>query len=68
MHSREKKSVLRCVACESRKFEIHGPLTDHAVIHCAKCGAEVGIYRELVSEIEDRAADEQPDQRKPRLH
>ena len=68
MHSSEKKSVLRCVACGSRKFEIHGPLTDHAVIHCAKCGAQVGYYRELVSEVEERAADKEHEKRKPRLH
>ncbi len=67
MPSSNDKPILRCAACRSRKFEIHGPLTDHAVIDCATCGAQVAPYREFLSKVEDRVKEEH-EQRKSRLH
>ena len=68
MHPNKQNPVLRCARCASRVFEIHGPVTDDAIIHCAECGFECGPVPKVMSELEARVRAEEKQQRKRRFH
>ena len=68
MHPRKDKYVLRCPECGSRTFEIQGPTTENAFVHCAECGAEVGQLNEVMAVIETRIERQELERRKRRSH
>jgi DNA-directed RNA polymerase subunit RPC12/RpoP len=68
MQSNKHQPVLRCPECGSRAFEIHGPVTDDAVIHCAECGFECGPLPEIMSLLEAKVREQEEDRRKRRSH
>ena len=68
MQPNKNTPVLRCPQCASRVFEIHGPVTDQAIIHCAECGFECGPLPKVMSEVEARVREGEKERRKRRFH
>jgi uncharacterized Zn finger protein len=59
--------VLRCTDCGSRAIELVGPVKDHAVVRCAKCGADTACWADFLSTLGARM-EKQEYERRRRLH
>ena len=68
MHPRPHTEILRCEDCGSSLVEVHGPVTDHAVVRCAECGAEAGRWPTFLAELETRIERREREERRRRLH
>lgn len=59
--------ILRCSTCGSHLIELREPVTDHALVRCAKCGAGASPWVEFLSDLEARIERQQHERRSRRL-
>ena len=60
--------VLRCADCGSQLIELRGPVTDHAVVRCALCGAGARRWVQFLSDLGSRVERQEHEMRRRRLH
>lgn len=67
MFLREQRPILSCADCGSHLIEVRGPVTDRALVRCARCGAGATHWAHFISDLGSRI-DRQEHERKRRLH
>ena len=68
MNCRTLTPILRCAGCGSQLIELRGPVTDHALVRCATCGAGSNRWVQFLSELGARVERQEHEMRRRRLH
>ena len=68
MSFRTLPPVLRCADCGSQLMELRGPVTNHAVVRCAHCGAGARQWIQFLSDLGARVERQEYEIRRRRLH
>ncbi len=68
MYCRTLTPILRCADCGSHLIELRGPVTEHALVRCAKCGARTTHWLQFLSDLGARVERQENELRRRRLH
>ena len=64
MNSQRLTPILRCSDCGSHLIELREPVTDHALVRCAKCDAGASRWVEFLSDLEARIERQRQERRR----
>ena len=67
MNSQRLTPILRCSDCGSHLIELREPVTDHALVRCAKCGGGASRWVEFLCDLEARIERQRQERRRRRL-